>query len=129
MTVTVRAEVTAVADVVRASVAHYAKRHEAAVESWLAEMAGVPVTDVLGFLSCVVAIDRREIEIVVPPTGETSGLSAVVWDLVGSGWHVTIVTPASGMGAAHGALRGTPCRLQPFWYHEGEVVFGRYERP
>ncbi|HSF87199.1 MAG TPA: hypothetical protein VLG28_16285 [Acidimicrobiia bacterium] len=129
MAVAVQAEVTAVAEVVRASVAHYGKRHEAVVESWLAEMAGAPVTDALGFLSCVVAFDRRIIEIVVPSAAEASGLSAVVWSLAASGWHVTVLAPAAGMGSAHVALRGTPCRLQSWWHEDGEVVFGRYERP
>jgi hypothetical protein len=110
-------------------VAHYGKRHEAVVESWLAEMAGAPVTDALGFLSCVVAFDRRIIEIVVPSAAEASGLSAVVWSLAASGWHVTVLAPAAGMGSAHVALRGTPCRLQSWWHEDGEVVFGRYERP
>ncbi len=129
MAVMVQTEVTAVADVVRSVVAHYTTRHEAVVESWLAEIAGVPVTDALGFLSCVVAIDRRMIEIVVPSAAETAGLSAVVWDLSGSGWQITVLAPTSGMGRAHASLRGTPCRLQPWWYHDGEIVFGRYERP
>ena len=129
MAVAVQTEVTAVGDVVQAAVSHYARRHEAVVESWLAEMAGVPVTDALGFLSCVVAIDRRAIEIVVPSTADAAGLSAVVWDLAGSGWTVTVLAPSYGMGVAHAALRGTPCRLQSWWYHDGELVFGRYERP
>lgn len=129
MTVATRVEVTAVADVVGTAVACYTNRHEPVVESWLAEIAGVPVTDSLGFHSCVVAIDRRVVEIVVPSPADASGLSAVVWDLANSGWHVTVLVPAAGLGAAHGALRGTPCQLQSWWYHDGELVFGRHERP
>jgi hypothetical protein len=122
-------KVTAIAEVVRASVAHYTLRHEAVVESWLAEMAGAPVTDALGFLSCIVGIDRRTIEIVVPGASDVAGLSSVVWALVGSGWHVTVLAPTFGMGAAHTALRGTPCRLQSWWLEDGDVLFGRFERP
>lgn len=129
MAVAVQVEVTAVADVVRSTVAHYTKRHEPVVESWLAEIAGVPVTDSLGFHSCVAAIDRRIVEIVVPSATDASGLSAVVWDLAYSGWQVTVLVPASDLGSAHRALRGTPCRLQPWWYHGGELVFGHHERP
>ncbi len=129
MAVAVQAEVSAVAEVVRASVAHYSLRHEAVVESWLAEMAGAPVTDALGFLSCIVAIDRRIIEIVVPSAEDAAGLSSVVWSLAGSGWQVTILAPTFGIGGAHAALRGTPCRLQSWWFEDGEVVFGRFERP
>ncbi len=107
--------------------AAYARRGEPVVQSWLAEMAEAPVTDELGFLRCVVAIDRRVVEIVVTPTAALAGLSFAVWRLAGSGWQVVVLSPANRMGEAHAALRGTPCTVQPWWTDDGIVSFGRVE--
>jgi hypothetical protein len=128
VTATLQRETTAVGRVVRDTVAAYALRHEAVVESWLAEMAGAPITDALGFASCVVAIDRRIVEVVLTPSTELSGLSSAIWRLTSSGWQVTILAPRMRLGEAHRSLRGTPCVIQPWWIDDGDrVAFGRIE--
>ena len=127
MTATLQRENTSVSQVVKATVRVYARRHEPVVESWLAEMAGVPVTDALGFLSCVAAIDRRIVEIVLAPSAGLAGLASAIWHLAASGWRVVILAPAPRMGDAHIALRGTPCTLQPWWIEGEGVAFGELE--
>ncbi len=127
MALLIEQEVAPASAAVGAAMAAYARRGEPVVQSWLAEMAEAPVTDELGFLRCVVAIDRRVVEIVVTPTAALAGLSFAVWRLAGSGWQVVVLSPANRMGEAHAALRGTPCTIQPWWTDDGIVSFGRVE--
>ena len=129
MAVAVRPEVMPGADVVRAAVGHYVRSHEPVVESWLAELTGTSLGDELAFLRCAAAIERRIVEIAVTTTVDCSGLSAPVWRLAGSGWHVVCLVPAHKIGEAHAALRGAPCVLQPWWIAGGDVAFGRTETP
>jgi hypothetical protein len=117
------------ADVVRAAVGHYVRSHEPVVESWLAELTGTSLGDELAFLRCVAAIERKIVEIAVTAHTDCTGLSAPVWRLAGSGWHVLCLVPAASMGEAHAALRGAPCQLQPWWLAGGDVAFGRCETP
>ncbi len=129
MAVAVRPDVMPGADVVRAAVGHYVRSHEPVVESWLAELTGTSLGDELAFLRCVAAIERKIVEIAVTANTDCTGLSAPVWRLAGSGWHVVCLVPVASMGEAHAALRGAPCRLQPWWLAGGDVAFGRCETP
>jgi hypothetical protein len=128
MTATLERRTASVGVVVRAAVDAYTRRHEPVVESWLAEMAGASLTDALGFLPCVTAIDRRIVEIILPPDAELAGLTAAVLRLDESGWRVLIVAPAPRMGDVHNALRGAPATLQPWWVDNGDVAFGAFEQ-
>jgi hypothetical protein len=128
MTATLERQTSSASDVVRAAVEAYARRHEPVVESWLAEMSGASLTDALGFLPCVTAIDRRIVEIILAPATELAGLTSAVLRLAESGWQVVVVAPAARMGDVHTALRGAPAVLQPWWIDAGEVAFGNFEQ-
>lgn len=56
-------------------------------------------------------------------------LAPLAREVDGSGLALCVVIPASRMGEAHRALRGSPLTLQP-WWRDGETVrFGGPEVP
>ena len=127
MTATLERKTSSASVVVRATVDAYARRHEPVVESWLAEIAGAPLTDALGFLPCVAAIDRRIVEVILSSGTDLAGLTSAVLRLAESGWQVVVVAPAARMGDVHDALRGGPATLQPWWIEGDDVAFGGFE--
>lgn len=129
MAVLIRQEVRPTAEVVQSTVVHYTRRQEPVVESWLTELTGEIMPDELGFLSCIAAVDRRVVEVVVAPTTDMAGLNRAVWRLSARGWGVFVLVPSERLGDAHAVLRGTPCTLQGWWLETGRPTFGRFERP
>ena len=121
-------DTTAVAPVVDAVISAHAARGNRVLDIPLLEMVHVSVAaDTAAIRSVVVAADRV-VELVLDD-GPFEAVGPAVWALAARGWDVVALTPASRVGEAHRALRGTPCRLQPWWTDAAAVRFGKFETP
>lgn len=114
--------------VAEATVRAYVARGNQVLEVPLLEMVHVSVGADVATIRSVVAVEDRVVELVVDD-GPFEALCPAVWALSARGWEVVALTPAHRNGEAHRALRGTPCRLQPWWISADEVRFGRLEKP
>jgi hypothetical protein len=100
---------------------------DAARESTLAGLdLGIPGGD---DAHCVVVADRRRIEVVVEPGCDLGALRGRLEALSRRDWEIVVLVPLTDVGAAHGVLRGTTCRLQPWWLDGATVQFGASEIP
>lgn len=123
------AAVTSEARVATSAVRTYAARHERVAEVPLSRvLEGAVAGDVTG-VRAVVAGDLRVVEIVLPEEMEPGALASAIWLLAARGWSVDLLAPSHRLGEAHVALRGSPCRLQPWWLDDGEISFGSFETP
>jgi hypothetical protein len=115
--------------VVDRALAIYRAHFERAVHVSLGEMVDRDVAVDVAKLSVVAAGDSRTAEIMVDETVVCQQLVTAIWSLADQGWKTTVVVPAGRMGEAHFALRGLPCRLQPWWEDGANVGFGSFEMP
>lgn len=127
MAVAVQETLTEVDRVAAATVEVYARRRDAALEMPLAELLEVPKS--VGSLRAVVANGDRQVEIVLDADFDAASLAPGLWALAARGWQPVVLIALDRIGAAHVELRGTPCRLQSWWLHDDEVVFGGFESP
>lgn len=125
MAVAIQEQITDVDRVAAAVLDVYAKRQELGTEMPLIEILDVPVG--VGALRVVSCAREQVAEIVLDADVDAAGLAPAVWALRAKGWHVVILVALDRIGVAHGELRGTPCRLQPWWLADSEVVFGSSE--
>lgn len=94
----------------------------------LLEMVHVSVGADVATVRSIVSVEDRVVELVVDD-GPFEALGPAVWALAARGWKVVALTPSARSGEAHRALRGTPCRLQPWWVEGSVVRFGNFETP
>lgn len=127
MAVAVHETVTEADAVTRAVVASYAARRELVDELPLAGLLDGP--EDAGDLRTVVCGRDRVVEIVVDGEAHPETLVPATWELDTRGWRVVVLVALHRLGEAHGALRGTPCRLQAWWWDGDAVVFDRPEIP
>ena len=116
------------APVAGAAVAAYLARGARVLEIPLLEMVHVSVSADVANVRSVVAVEDRVVELVVDDR-PFEALAPAVWALAARGWGVVALTPAGRNGEAHRALRGTPCRIQPWWLEGTNVRFGKLETP
>jgi len=95
------------------------------VETPLAGFTGVEALDGV----VVVAPERGIVEWFPSDRQPLAPLAPVVRQSVGPEWQVAVIIPASRMGEAHRALRGSPVTLQPWWSDDDGVRFGGPEVP
>ncbi len=117
--------ITDVDRVTAATLDLYARRHDLAAEMPLAELLSVPSD--LGALRAVVGATHRTVEIVLDADVDSAAAAAAVWSLSAKGFHPVVLVALDRVGEAHEGLRGTPCRLQPWWTNGDAVVFGSFE--
>jgi hypothetical protein len=91
-------------------------------------MVHVSVGADVASIRSVVAVEDRMVELVVDD-GPFEALAPAVWALAARRWEVVVLTPSARNGEAHRALRGTPCRIQPWWLDGSDVRFGSFETP
>jgi hypothetical protein len=127
MAVAVQDTLTEVDRVAAATVEVYARRRDTATEMPLAELLEVPKS--VGSLRAVVAKRDRRVEIVLDGDFDAGSLAPGLWALEARGWWPVVLIAVDRIGSAHVELRGTPCSLQAWWFHEDEVVFGGFETP
>ena len=127
MAVAVHETLTEVDRVTAATVEAYTRRHDSASEMPLAELLDVP--EGLGSLRAVVVESERSVEIVLDAEVDGAALAPGLWGLSAKGWQPVVLIALDRIGEAHVELRGAPCRLQPWWLHDDEVVFGGFETP
>jgi hypothetical protein len=126
MTTIMRDETTAV--VARAVSAVNAARGSTVVEMPLLEMVHVSVAADTAMIPGVMSVEDRVVELVVDEE-PFEAIAPAIWALDARGWNVVALALAGRLGEAHRALRGTPCRLQPWWRDGDEVRFGAFEIP
>jgi hypothetical protein len=80
-------------------------------------------------LDCVVVSHERRVEVVLDPGADASTIVPDVARLADDGWTVVVLMELEAIGAAHPALRGSPCTLQPWWLAADDVQFGAHEIP
>ena len=117
-----------VTDVDRVTVATldvYKRRRDLATEMPLAELLSVPSD--LGALRAVVGATDRTVEIVIDAEVEAAAVAPSTWALAAKGFRPIVLIALDRIGEAHEGLRGTPCRLQPWWSRGDEIVFGAFE--
>lgn len=117
--------VTDVDRVTAATLDVYAKRRDLATEMPLAEILSVPSD--LGALRAVVGASDRTVEIVLDAEVEAAAVAPSAWALAAKGFQPIVLVALDRIGEAHEGLRGTPCRLQPWWPSGDKVVFGAFE--
>ena len=117
--------VTDVDRVTAATLDVYAKRRDLATEMPLAEILSVPSD--LGALRAVVGASDRTVEIVLDAEVEAAAVAPSAWALAAKGFQPIVLVALDRIGEAHEGLRGTPCRLQPWWPSGDNVVFGAFE--
>ncbi|MCH7845042.1 MAG: hypothetical protein IIC70_13225 [Acidobacteria bacterium] len=127
MVVAVHETLTEVDRVAAATLEVYTRRRDQATEMPLAELIDVPKA--LGSLRAVVARGERSVEIVLDADVDSSSLPAGIWNLADDGWQPVVLIALDRIGEAHSGLRGAPCKLQPWWTVDDEVVFGAFEIP
>lgn len=106
----------------------YLARGVQVLEIPLLEMVHVSVGSDVAAVRALVAVEDRTVELIVDE-GPCEALAPAVWALAARGWSVVALAPAHRNGEAHRALRGTPCRIQPWWDVEEAVCFGAFETP
>jgi hypothetical protein len=77
----------------------------------------------------VVAPERGIVEWFPSDLQRLEPLAAVSRTSTGPEWQLSVIVPASRMGEAHRALRGSPVTLQPWWVDQEGVRFGGPEVP
>ena len=117
--------VTDVDRVTAATLDVYMKRRDLATEMPLAEILSVPSD--LGALRAVVGASDRTVEIVLDAEVEAAAVAPSAWALAAKGFQPIVLVALDRIGEAHDGLRGTPCRLQPWWPNGDNVVFGAFE--
>lgn len=117
--------ITDVDRVTAATLDVYTRRRDLATEMPLAELLSVPSD--LGALRAVVGATDRTVEIVLDAEIEAAAVAPSVWALAAKGFQPIVLVVLDRIGEAHDGLRGTPCRLQPWWSSEDEIVFGAFE--
>ena len=117
--------VTDVDRVTAATLDVYTKRRDLATEMPLAEILSVPSD--LGALRAVVGASDRTVEIVLDAEVEAAAVAPSAWALAAKGFQPIVLVALDRIGEAHEGLRGTPCRLQPWWPSGDIVVFGAFE--
>ena len=127
MAVAVHDTLTEVDRVTAATIEVYTRRRDRAAEMPLAELLDVPKS--LGSLRAVVAKSDRTVEIVLDDGVDAASLASGLWALAAKGWQPVVLIALDRIGAAHVDLRGAPCRLQAWWIHDEQVVFGGFEAP
>jgi len=115
--------------VVDRAMAIYAAHLERSIAVTLGDMVDREISVDVARLAVVAAGDSRVAEIMVDETVLCAQVTGALWSLADQGWQSTVVVPASRMGEAHAALRGTPCVLQAWWEDEHGIEFGSVERP
>ncbi len=128
MVATLHTDAVTDAVVAAAAVAAYVARGNRVLDISLIEMVHVSVGADVATVRSIVAVEDRVVELVVDD-GPFEALGPAVWALAARGWDVVALTPSGRNGEAHRALRGTPCRIQPWWAEGREVRFGRLETP
>lgn len=111
--------------VTAATLGVYARRRELATEMPLAELLAVPSD--LGTLRAIVGATDRTVEIVLDAEIEAAAVAPSAWALAAKGFQPIVLVALDRVGEAHEGLRGTPCRLQPWWSSEDDIVFGAFE--
>ena len=129
MAMAVQTAVRSVDRVIEAVLAIYAGHQERAVTTYLGEVCDRRLLAELADVPCAVAGTQRIVEIVIDGEPDCDMLTRAVWTLAARGWHVVTLVPLERLGEAHGALRGSPCLLQPWWLDGDTVRFGRTETP
>ena len=129
MAMAVTASTSEAARVAAAAGRSYAIRGEFVVESALADAPLAAVLPDLAGSRSVVVPERRRCEIVLDDGAAATDLIAVADALAADGWEVVVLLPAARLGEAHTGLRGTPCTLQPWWWHANRICFGGIEIP
>ena len=114
--------------VVDAVVAVHRSRGNQVLDIPLLEMVHVSVAADTATIPSVVAVQDRIVELVVDEA-PFEAICPAVWALAARGWEVVTLAPASRLGEAHRALRGTPCHLQAWWLDGSSVRFGAFETP
>ena len=117
--------VTDVDRVTAATLDVYTRRRDLATEMPLAELLSVPSD--LGALRAVVGATDRTVEIVLDAEVEPAAVAPSTWALAAKGFQPIVLVALDRIGEAHEGLRGTPCRLQPWWSSGDDVVFGAFE--
>ncbi len=117
--------VTDVDRVTAATLDVYMKRRDLATEMPLAEILSVPSD--LGALRAVVGASDRTVEIVLDAEVEAAAVAPSAWALAAKGFQPIVLVALDRIGEAHDGLRGTPCRLQPWWPSGDNIVFGAFE--
>ena len=117
--------VTDVDRVTAATLDVYTRRRDLATEMPLAELLSVPSD--LGALRAVVGATDRTVEIVIDAEVEAAAVAPSTWALAAKGFRPIVLIALDRIGEAHEGLRGTPCRLQPWWSSGDEIVFGGFE--
>lgn len=127
MAVVVEQQVRYAGRVAAAAARSYAVVGDLVSEMPLGDVPGVPAS--APAVTAVVAPANRRIEIVLDHEDEPDHLAAAIHALAGAGWDVVVLAPGAVLGAAHGSLRGVPCRLQVWWLDGDAVRFGSPELP
>lgn len=128
MVVAVQLDHAREATVAEAATASYAARGRRVLEIPLIEMVHVSVGADVASMRSIVSVEDRTVELVVD--GDPfEAIAPAVWALAARGWEVVALAPCGRNGEAHRALRGTPCRIQPWWLEEDGVHFGSHEQP
>lgn len=128
MVATLHVDAATDALVAEAAIAAYAAHGIRVLDIPLLEMVQVSVSADVASVRSLVAVEDRVVELVVDD-GPFEALGPAVWALAARGWDVVALAPSVRNGEAHRALRGTPCRIQPWWVEGREVRFGRLETP
>lgn len=128
MVVALDVDVAVDAPVAAAVVAAYSARGNQVLEIPLLEMVHVSVGADVASIRSVVAVEERMVELVVDD-GPFEALAPAVSALAARGWEVVALIPSRRNGEAHRALRGTPCRIQPWWTDGTAIRFGSLETP
>ena len=127
MAVAVAEPGTSVDYVTGAVLANYRARHEPAVEVTLAEMIDAPKD--VGALRAVRSDTTRTVEVVLDQDSPVHAMGEVAWRLELDGMRLVVLVGLDRLGEAHGELRGTPCRLQGWWFDDDDVQFTGFETP
>ena len=100
--------------------------HEGSViETPLAGFTGVPGVSGVA----VMAPEQGVVEWFPHPDQDLRRLAALAAETARTGWRIAVLVPSARMGEAHGALRGAPVTLQPWWVDGERVRFGGPEVP
>jgi hypothetical protein len=127
MAVALQVPITDVDRVAGAVVEAYVKRREIVTEMPLIGIVDVPAG--VGALRVVVSASKHVVEIVLDADVDAASLAPAVWALEAKGWHAVVLVALERIGDAHRELRGTPCRLQPWWPSGDTMAFGSFEAP
>ncbi len=115
--------------VISSALDSYAGHHDRAIEVPLTEVCDRRLPAEISEVLCVVAGAQRLVEMVVDYEPDCEVLVPAVWALAGRGWDTVALVPLERLGEAHQALRGAPCRLQPWWLEGDDIQFGCWEIP